>query len=69
MNKAVDIVREIDLTNKKITKILGDKQVHKLKLQGCFRCDKLNNSPDKCFHKLSECHTCKRKGHTGPKSP
>ena len=69
LDKAVDIAEEMEFTDKENTQISGDKQVHKLELQECFRCGKHNDCPDKCFHKHSECHTCKRKGHKGPKCP
>ena len=69
LNKAVDIAEEMKFTHKENTQISGDKQVHKLELQECLRCGKLNHCPDKCFYKRSECHTCKRKGHIGPKCP
>ena len=69
LKKAVDIAVGMELTDKEITQISGDKQTHKVELQECFRCGKYNHFPGKCFHKLSECHTCKRKGHISPKCP
>ena len=41
--------------------------MHKVELQECFESGK--HSPDKCFHKLSECHTCKRKGQPASSQP
>ena len=69
LKKVVDIAVGMELTDKEIIQISGYKQVHKLELQECFRCGKHNHSPDKCFHKLSECHTCKGKAHISPKCP
>lgn len=50
LKKAVDIAVGVELTDKEITQISGDKQVHKVELQECFRYGKHNHSPDKCFH-------------------
>ncbi|KAK2547270.1 hypothetical protein P5673_032858 [Acropora cervicornis] len=69
LKKAVDIAVGMELTDKEITQISAVQQVHKVQLQECFRCGKHNHSPDKCFHKLSECHIFKRKGHISPKCP
>ena len=35
----------------------------------CFRCNRRNQSPESCFHKDSESHTCKRKGHISLQCP
>ena len=69
LKKAVDIAVGMELTDKEITQISAVQQVRKVQLQECFRCGKHNHSPDKRFHKLSECHICKRKGHISPKCP
>ena len=59
----------MELTDKEITQISSDKQVYKVEFQECFRCGLRNHHPDKCFHKESECHTCKKMGHISPKCP
>ena len=43
--------------------------MHKVELKECFRCGKHKSFPRQVFPylKLSECHTCKRKGHISPK--
>ena len=45
--------------------------MHKVELKECFRCSKHKSFPRQVFPylKLSECHTCKRKGHISPKCP
>ena len=57
LKKAVDIAVGMELTDK-------EKKVLKVELQECFWCGKQNHHQDKCFHKVSECHTYKKKGHT-----
>lgn len=64
LQKAADIAVEMELTNKEITQISNDKQVHKVEFQECF-----DHHPDKCFDKGSERHTCKKRGHINPKCP
>ena len=58
--KARDIVVGMELTDKEITQISSDKQVHKVEFQECFQCGKQNHHPDRCFHKGSV--TIARKG-------
>ena len=68
LKKAVDIAVGIELTDKEISEISSEpKTVQKVDLHGpCFRCGRRNHLPENCFHKDSECHTCKRKSHTRP---
>ena len=68
LKKAVDIAVGMELTDKEFNQFSNDKQVNKVESQECFRCGKQNHSPDKYFHKNSECHICKKKGHISPKS-
>ena len=69
LQKATDIAVRMELTDKEITQFSSDKQVYKVEFQECFRCGLRNHHPDKCFHKESECHTCKKMGHISPKCP
>ena len=69
LKKAVDIAVGMEITDKEINQFSNDKQVNKVEFQECFKSGKQNSSPDKCFHKNSECHICKKKGHISPKCP
>ena len=31
----------------------------------CFRCGKTNHDAGSCYHKKSQCHSCKKFGHLG----
>ena len=68
LKKAVDIAVGMELTQKEIPEISSEpKTVQKVDLHDpCFRCGRRNHLPENCFHKDSECHTCKRKSHIRP---
>lgn len=68
LKKAVDIAVGMELTEKEISEISSElKPVQKVGVNDpCFRCGRRNHLPENCFHKDSECHTCKRKGHISP---
>ena len=59
----------MELTDNEINQLSNDKQVSKVNAKEFFRCGKQNHSPDKCFHKNSECHFCKINGNISPKCP
>lgn len=71
LKKTVDIAVGMELTENEISEISSEpKPVQKMDLHDpCFRCDRRNNLPENCFHKDSECHTCKRKGHSSSQCP
>ena len=67
----MDIAVGMELTEKEISEISSEpKSVQKVDLHDpCFRCRRRNHLPENCFHKDSECHMCKRKGHISPQRP
>lgn len=71
LKKAVDIAVGMELTEKEICEISSEpKTVQKVDLhEPCCRCRRRNHLPENCFHKDSECHTCKRKSHISPQRP
>ena len=51
LQKTTDNAVGMELTDKEITQISSDKQVHKVEFQECFRCGLRDHHPDKRFHK------------------
>ena len=71
LKKAEDIAVSMELTEKEISEISSEpKTVQKADLHDpCFLCGRRNHLPENCFHKDSECHTCKQKGQISPQCP
>ena len=73
LKKAMDVAISMELAENEARKLKVDAQdvhghesVHKVsvtKFKPCYRCGKTNHTPDKCFYKNSQCHTCNEIGH------
>ena len=69
LQTAVEKACAAELTEKETSVVHGDSRVNKVEgtFPECFRCGKMNHSPDSCFHQKSRCHRCQKIGHIAMK--
>ena len=65
LQTAVEKACAAELTEKETSVVHGDSRVNKVEgtFPECFRCGKMNHSPDSCFYQKSRCHQCQKIGH------